>query len=263
LPPVVPSELLAFAHALADRAGEISLAAFRQGLSVERKADRTPVTEADRGAEAALRQMVEATYPAHGIVGEEYGSDRPDAEFVWVFDPIDGTKAFITGNPQFGNLIALMHEGKPVLGVINMPAQGDRWLGATGHPTAFRDRRGEEPCRTRPCRSLAEATFRTISPDLFHGAREPVYRRIKESVGLMLYGGDCFSYGQVASGWLDLVVEAGLGVYDYLALVPVVEGAGGLMCDWEGNRLGLQSDGRVLCLGDPNLGDEVLELLAA
>jgi len=262
VPPAVPTEFIAFAHSLADRAGEIALAAFRQGLSVERKADRTPVTEADRGAEAALRQMVEAAYPAHGIVGEEYGSDRPEADYVWVFDPIDGTKAFITGNPQFGNLIALMHEGKPVLGAINMPAQGDRWLGAIGHPTTFRDRRGEELCRTRPCPALSEATFRTISPALFRG-REELHRRIVESVQLALYGGDCFSYGQVASGWLDLVIEAGLGVYDYLALVPVVEGAGGLMCDWQGNRLGLQSDGRVLCLGDPALGDEVLELLAA
>jgi histidinol phosphatase-like enzyme (inositol monophosphatase family) len=258
-----PEELVAFAHRLADRAGEISLAAFRQNLAVERKADRTPVTEADRAAEAALRQLVESHYPAHGVVGEEYGSDKPEAEYVWVFDPIDGTKAFITGNPQFGNLIALLHEGRPILGVINMPAQQDRWLGAQGRPTLFRDRRGEEPCRTRPCKSLGEATFRTLSPELFHGEREPVYRRIKAAVGLALYGGDCFSYGQVASGWLDLVVEAGLGVYDYLALVPVVEGAGGLMCDWRGRRLGLQSDGKVLCLGDPTLGDEVLELLAA
>jgi inositol-phosphate phosphatase/L-galactose 1-phosphate phosphatase/histidinol-phosphatase len=262
LPAALPGEFLAFAHSLADKAGAISLAAFRQGLSVERKADRTPVTEADRGAEAALRQMVEAAYPAHGIVGEEYGSERSDAEFVWVFDPIDGTKAFITGNPQFGNLIALMQDGRPVLGVINMPAQGDRWLGALGHPTTFRDRHGEQPCRTRACPTLAEATFRTGSPAMFDGGREDLHRRLAGAVQLALYSGDCFSYGQVASGWLDLVVEAGLGVYDYLALVPVVEGAGGLMCDWQGNRLGLKSDGRVVCLGDPSLGDEVLELLA-
>ena len=263
MPATCPDELVAFAHRLADRAGEISLAAFRQGLTVERKADRSPVTEADRSAEAALRQMIEASYPAHGVVGEEYGSDRADAEFVWVFDPIDGTKAFITGNPQFGNLIALMHQGRPILGVINMPAQQDRWLGAKGHPTRFRDRRGEQLCRTRPCPRLADATFRTISPELFAGGLEAVHERLRSTVQLALYGGDCFSYGQVASGWLDLVVEAGLGVYDYLALVPVVEGAGGLMCDWQGQRLGLQSDGRVLCVGDPALGDEVLELLAA
>ena len=262
MPAACPGEFLAFAHRLADRAGEISLGAFRQGLSVERKADRTPVTEADRGAEAALRQMVNAAYPAHGIVGEEYGSERADAEFVWVFDPIDGTKAFITGNPQFGNLIALMQDGRPVLGVINMPAMGDRWLGAQGHPTTFRDRLGERVCRTRSCASLAEATFKTISPSMFRG-REELHRRLTDSVQLALYGGDCFSYGQVAAGWVDLVIEAGLGVYDYLALVPVVEGAGGLMCDWQGNRLSLKSDGRVICLGDPGLGDEVLELLAA
>jgi histidinol phosphatase-like enzyme (inositol monophosphatase family) len=218
VPAACPSEFLAFAHRLADRAGEISLAAFRQGLSVERKADRSPVTEADRGAEAALRQMVQAAYPAHGIVGEEYGSERSEAEFVWVFDPIDGTKAFITGNPQFGNLIALMHDGRPVLGVINMPAQGDRWLGAVGHATVLRDRSGERACRTRPCPSLAEATFRTISPATFRG-HEETHQRLANSVQLALYGGDCFSYGQIAAGWLDLVVEGGLGVYDFLALV--------------------------------------------
>ncbi len=257
-----PDEFLALAERLAEAAAGVALTHFRRGVAVENKADQSPVTLADRGAEAAMRALVAETYPQHGIVGEEYGAERAEAEYVWVFDPIDGTKAFITGNPQFGNLIALMRDGVPILGIINMPAQNERWIGAMGHPTRFRDARGEEVCRVRPCASLAEATFRTISPALFDGGNEHLHGAIKSGVRLALYGGDCFSYGQVASGWIDLVVEAGLGVYDYLALVPVVEGAGGIMSDWQGKALSLQSDGRVVACGDRRCHAETLALLA-
>ena len=256
-----PPAYVALAGRRADAAGAVSLRYFRQALEVEDKHDASPVTIADRTAEATLRDLVAQACPDHGIVGEEFGSERADAEYVWVFDPIDGTKAFITGNPQFGNLIALMRDNQPILGVINMPAQGDRWVGALGHPTTFRDARGTRPCRVRPCGAMREATFRTISPALFKG-REALHAAIRDRVRLALYGGDCFSYGQVAAGWLDLVIEAGLGVYDYLALVPVVEGAGGLMCDWQGKPLGLGSDGRVVAAGDRRVQAEALDLLA-
>jgi len=256
-----PEAFVAFAGQLADAAGRVSMEYFRQALEIEDKHDASPVTIADRTAEARLREMVAKAYPAHGIVGEEFGSERADAEYVWVFDPIDGTKAFITGNPQFGNLVALMRDNQPILGVINMPAQGDRWVGALGHPTTFRDARGTRVCRVRPCDSMGAAAFRTISPGLFKG-REQLHSAISDRVRLALYGGDCFSYGQVASGWLDLVIEASLGVYDYLALVPVVEGAGGIMSDWQGRRLGLGSDGCVIAAGDARVQAEALELLA-
>jgi len=263
-----PEAFVALGERLADVAGSIALEYFRRQVAVERKHDQSPVTVADRSAEAAMRRLVEEHYPEHGIVGEEFGAERAEADYVWVFDPIDGTKAFITGNPQFGNLIALMHEGRPILGIINMPAHGapglgERWVGAAGRPTRFKDARGEEESQVRPCAGLAEATFRTISPGLFARGHETQYRRLVSEVRLALYGGDCFSYGQVASGWLDLVVEAGLGVYDYLALVPVVEGAGGIMSDWQGKPLSLASDGRVIAAGDRRCHAETLALLAA
>lgn len=258
-----PEAFIALAGRLADTAGAVSLEWFRRAFEIESKADLSPVTIADRNAEAALRKLVGEVYPEHGVVGEEYGADRPDAEYVWVFDPIDGTKAFVTGNPQYGNLIALLHRGEPLLGVINMPAQGDRWIGARGWPTTFTDARGTLECRVRPCPSLEGAVFRTISPQLFAGPLEAPYRTLVGRVRQALYGGDCFSYGQVASGWLDLVVEANLGVYDYLPLVPVIEGAGGLMTDWRGRPLSLASDGRVVAAGDPACHAEALQLLAA
>lgn len=263
VPAACPAEIVAFAETLADAAGRVSLEYFRRPLEIESKGDLSPVTIADRTAEATLRALVAKAYPEHGIVGEEFGSERADAEYVWVFDPIDGTKSFITGNPQFGNLIALTRDQRPILGIINMPAQDERWIGAAGHPTLFQDRRGRQACRVRPCAGLAEATFRTISPAIFENGQEHKHEAIKRSVKLALYSGDCFSYGQVASGWIDLVVEAGLGVYDYLALVPVLEGAGGLMCDWQGRPLGLDSDGRVVAAGDPRVRDEILALLGA
>jgi histidinol phosphatase-like enzyme (inositol monophosphatase family) len=261
LPGACPQPFIELAERLADAAGRVSLEYFRRPLAVESKQDTSPVTVADRGAEATLREMVAKAFPEHGIVGEEFGAERADAEYDWVFDPIDGTKAFITGNPQFGNLIALMQDNRPILGVINIPAQGDRWVGALGHPTTFSDARGRHRCQVRPCASMAEGIFRTISPQLFKG-REALHQAIQDRMKLALYGGDCFSYGQVASGWVDLVIEAGLGVYDYLALVPVIEGAGGVMSDWQGRPLGLQSDGRVVAAGDRRVQAEALALLA-
>lgn len=243
-------ELIDFAGALADIAGAIALSYFRKPFDIHDKADASPVTIADRSAEEEMRKAISARFPGHGIFGEEHGAHRPDAEFVWVLDPIDGTKAFITGNPQFGNLIALLHQGRPVLGVINMPAQRERWVGAKGHPTRFTDFRGTEEARARPCAKLEEATLRCISPELFQGANSEAFGRVVPKVARRLYGGDCFSYGQLASGWLDLVIEASLQPYDYLPLVPVIEGAGGLLTDWAGKALSLSSDGRVLAAGD-------------
>ncbi len=255
-----PSEFITFAHRLADRAGEISLEHFRIPLMVERKGDLSPVTVADRGAEEALRQLVADHYPEHGVVGEEFGPHQAEAEFVWVFDPIDGTRAFTSGNPQFGNLVALLHGGRPILGVINMPAQNERWIGAAGRGTRHRDDRGERQVRTRACSALDQAIFRTQVLML----KEPeVFQRVRSQVGDTYFGGDCFAFGQVASGWLDLVVDADLGTYDFLPLVSVVEEAGGLMSDWQGAPLSLKSDGRVVAAGDSALHTRTLEVLAA
>ncbi|MEO1191749.1 MAG: inositol monophosphatase family protein [Pseudomonadota bacterium] len=254
-----PEEFVTFAKTLAQRAGEISLDHFRVEVAVERKGDLSPVTAADRGAEAALRELVAARYPSHGVVGEEFGPHQEDAEFVWVFDPIDGTRAFVSGNPQFGNLIALTQGGRPLVGVINMPAQGDCWIGATGHGTQLIDAEGSRPAKTRACAKLSDAVLRA---QLLPLTEPEGLDLLRPKVADSLLSGDCFSYGQLASGWLDLVAESGLYAFDFMALVPVVEGAGGVITDWQGQPLGMESDGRALASGDPALHQQALEVLA-
>lgn len=262
-----PAAFIELAGRLADAAGDITRRYFRSGVAVDDKPDSTPVTIADRGAEARLREMIAAACPDHGVVGEEYGSDRPDAAYVWVLDPIDGTKAFITGNPLYGTLIALLRDGRPILGVIDMPVLGERWTGAAGRPTLFRSAGpnavgGETPARVRACPDLGHAVLRCTTPAMFRGEAAAAFARLSAATRLTLYGGDCFSYGQLANGWVDLVVEADLGTYDYMALVPVVTGAGGLATDWQGRPLGLESDGRVVFAGDAALHRASLALLA-
>lgn len=261
-----PQAFVELAERLADVAGEIALRYFRSGLTVEQKADESPVTQADREAEAAMRRLLAEQVPDHGIVGEEHGVEAEDAEFVWVVDPIDGTKAFITGNPLFGTLVALARHGQPILGVVNLPALGERWIGAAGRVTRHRDRSGSErEVRVRPCEGLEQAILRCTSPEMFaEGSDEAAaFGRLRAAARLALYGGDCFCYTQVASGWADLVVEAGLKPYDFMALLPVVQGAGGVACDWEGQPLHLGSDGRVVFAGDERVRAAAVKRLAS
>jgi len=252
-------EFLALATALAEESGAIVTRYFRRALAVEDKADLSPVTVADREAEAAMRRRIKAAFPGHGIVGEEHGAERADADYVWVLDPIDGTKSFITGKPLFGTLIALLHEGRAILGVIDHPALGERWTGAAGTPT----RHNGKAVRTRPCAALVGAAVYSTSPFMFAQAADAAaYERLRQGVKLALFGADCYAYGLVASGFADLVVEASLKPYDYCAVIPVVEGAGGVISDWQGRPLGLGSDGRVLAAGDGRAHAEALALLA-
>ena len=260
--PPCPEAYVALATRMADAARAVTLRHFRTGLEVMDKADESPVTVADREAETLLRGLAAEACPDHGLVGEEHGSERPDAEFVWVFDPIDGTKRFITGNPLFGTLIALLRGGAPILGVIDMPALGERWVGAAGRPTVMTDRAGVREARVRSCSELSKAVQTSTAPDMFEGADAAAFARVEKAVKLLLYGGDCFNYGSLASGYTDLVIEAGLGVYDHLALVAVVQGAGGIITDWRGSPLGLESDGRVVAAGDPRVHAAALERLA-
>jgi histidinol-phosphatase len=254
----VDAALIAFANGLADTAGEIVRRYFRRGVAVEDKPDTSPVTIADREAEAALRALIEQRFPDHGILGEEHGAVRADAERVWVLDPIDGTKSFISGVPLFGTLIALAEHGVPVLGVIDQPISRERWVGARGHRSTLNG----APISTRPCPALASATLFATSPDMFKGADADGFQRLKSAVKLARFGGDCYAYGLLAAGFVDLVVEAGLKPYDYAALVPVIAGAGGSMTDWQGRPLGLASEGRVLACGDPRLARAARGLLA-
>ena len=254
----VPDELVEFAGRLADASGAIAMRLFRSGISFELKPDRSPVTVADQQAEAAIRRLIGATYPEHGVIGEEYGEDRRDAEFVWVLDPIDGTKSFITGRPTFGTLIALTHEGRPLLGVIDHPALRERWVGARGHPTLMNGL----SVRTRPCPDPANAALYASSPHLFVGDAEAAFARVRTVTRQVLYGSDCYAFGLVASGFADLQVDARLGIHDYLAAVAVIEGAGGTMTDWDGRPLTLASGDRVIAAGDAGLHEQVLELLS-
>lgn len=256
-----PDGFLALAGRLAGAARAVARRHFRQGLAVEDKADESPVTRADREAEAAMRELIAAAHPDHGIHGEEFGVDNPGAEFVWVLDPIDGTKRFITGNPLFGSLIALLQGGRPILGIIDMPILEERWVGAAGHATRFTDRTGAREARTRSCPSLAAATLLSTAPEMFRGADGEGFQRLRRAAKLTLYGGDCFNYGLLSSGFADLVVEADLKPYDYLAHAPIITGAGGVMTDWQGRPPGLESDGRVLCAGDRRCHEEAISLL--
>jgi histidinol phosphatase-like enzyme (inositol monophosphatase family) len=250
---------LALAESLADAARAVVRRYFRRPLAVDDKSDLSPVTIADREAETAMRRLIEERFPEHGILGEEHGAVRAEAEHLWVLDPIDGTKSFISGIPLFGTLIALLHRGRPVLGVIDQAILGERWVGALGRPTTLNGAR----VATRPCAALDRATlFSTAPQSMFQGADALGFARLGAAVKLLRTGADCYAYAQLASGFIDLVVEAQLKPYDYFALVPVIAGAGGVMTDWRGEALDLAADGRVFACGDPGLAAEARRLLA-
>lgn len=256
-------EDLKLANALADAAGSVIRPLFRGDWESERKADRSPVTEADRAAEAAMRAIIEKERPDDGIIGEEYGKRNENAGRQWVLDPIDGTISFMAGRPIFGTLIALMQDGWPVLGIIDQPVARERWAGRIGEGTTFNGK----PVRTRSCKSLEEAVLATSSPHYFDAESAEAYMQLAQAVGgnerqgTIVYGGDCYNYGLLAGGHLDVVCEQGLEIYDYGALVPIVEGAGGTVSDWQGNPLDAGSDGTIIALGDPARLDDVLEAM--
>ncbi len=250
-------QLLTFAETLADVARPLAKAHFRALVSVEAKSDRTPVTAADRAIERALRERIAASFPAHGVLGEEEGADRVDAEWLWVIDPIDGTKAFATGNPMFGTLIGLLHRGEPVVGVLDAPALGERWSAALGLG-AFHD---GTPIHVRRERRLDEAVLYCTTPDpVLHHAG---HRQLRAAVQWTSYGGDCLAYAFVAMGGADLVVDRGLRPYDWCALVPIVTQAGGVFTDWRGAPLHLGSDGSVIAASCSALAEAASAKLAA
>lgn len=253
-------EDISLANRLADAAGAAIKPFFRSDFSYEAKGDASPVTEADRAAEAAIRSILDAECPHDAIIGEEYGEKPGTSGRTWVLDPIDGTVSFMAGRPIFGTLIALLADDWPVLGVIDQPISRERWVGATGRETTLNDR----PVRTRSCRSLVDATLASTGPQYFgeHDTEHFMALAAKTAHKRMVWGGDCYNYGLLATGQIDLVVEAGLKLHDFAALVPVIEGSGGLMCDWTGEPLHAESDGRVIALGDSARLEDVLESLA-
>jgi len=230
-------------------------------MSVEEKADRSPVTMADRAAEQAMRSVLAANFPEHGLFGEEAGRERPDARLCWVLDPIDGTRAFITGRPLFGTLIALLDQGHPILGLIDQPITGERWIGLAGAPTRFSGPLGGV-AGCRPCPELARAELSCTMPEMFSAAEFACFARLRSACRRTSWGGDCYAYGLLALGLIDVIAESSLRPWDWPALVPIVEGAGGRITDWQGCPLAPDGSGQVLAVGDPTLLEPALALLA-
>lgn len=254
-----PQEFIDLANDLADTAGPIARLYFRSDIEIDRKSDASPVTIADREVESAMRDLITERFPDHGIFGEEHGSENLDAEFVWVLDPIDGTGAFVTGMPIFGTLIALMHRDQPLLGIIDMPVLRERWVGGLGMETTFNG----ALCRTRPATSLSEASVYTFSPDSFDRPDLGRFDRVRKVARTVRYGGDCYSYGLLASGHVDVVIDANMKPYDYCAMLAPIQAAGGRITDWHGQPLDLNSDGHVLACASEQLHAEVSKLLTS
>jgi inositol-phosphate phosphatase / L-galactose 1-phosphate phosphatase / histidinol-phosphatase len=250
-------EWLAFADGLADTAHDMLAAAGRVRPETTVKPDRTFVTTLDAEIELQLRALIEARYPGHGILGEEGDATGLDAECVWVLDPIDGTAPFIAGVPVYGTLISLMVGGRPVLGIIDMAATADRWTGAQGRPT----RHTGGPVRTRACDALDKAILTSSNPDFFADDERPALDALRRATAWRIYGGCCMAYGLLASGRTDVACDTSFKVWDYAPFVPIIEGAGGVITDWEGQPLGLNSGPRILAAGDPARHRDALELV--
>lgn len=253
----VSAALASFAEELADASGKILGPAGNRRPEVEIKADASPVTETDKAVELRLREMIVERYPEHGILGEEHGALNPDAEFVWALDPIDGTLAFVAGVPVYGTLIGLAHQGEPVFGVIDHPATSDRWVGGPG----FGARWNGTEVSTRPCASLDRAFLTTSNPDLYTPAELAAFNRVRDTAQFTLYGGSCYSYGLLAGGRTDLAIDSGLDIFDIFAVAAVLEGAGGVLSDWDGKRIDLDWRGRIVAAGNAGIHAEALSLL--
>ncbi len=250
-----------FVRDLARVSGEAILPFFRSSIGVENKAGKgafDPVTEGDRAGEAAMRRMIRQTFPAHGIIGEEHGTENAEAEHVWVLDPIDGTRAFIAGIPLWGTLIGLARHGRPVFGMMHQPFIREKFWG-DGAAARYEGPAGERALRTRPCETLSAATIMTTSPKLFDAETIGRYQTVEAACRTYRYGADCYAYCMLAAGHVDLVVEAGLKPYDILALVPIIEGAGGIVTTWDGGSAA--GGGRIVAAGDRRIHAEALKLL--
>ncbi|KAK4752094.1 hypothetical protein SAY87_020892 [Trapa incisa] len=254
------------ANRVADAAGEVIRKYFRNKFEILDKVDLSPVTIADQAAEESMTSIILENFPSHAIYGEENGWRCKEncADYVWVLDPIDGTKSFITGKPLFGTLIALLHKGKPVLGVIDQPVLKERWIGMKGRKTTFN---GLE-ISTRLCPKLSHAYLYTTSPHLFDGEAEQAFSRVRNKVKVPLYGCDCYAYALLASGFVDLVIESGLKPYDFLSLIPVIEGAGGVITDWKGQQLYWEASPNshatsfnIVAAGDKSVHKQALDAL--
>jgi myo-inositol-1(or 4)-monophosphatase len=254
-------DFAAFVDELATVSGETIRPFFRSALGIENKSRSggfDPVTAADRAAEAAMRALIKRTFPEHGILGEEFDAERPDAEYVWILDPIDGTKSFICGMPAWGTLIALTRRGEPIYGMMHQPFTREQFTG-DGKAASYRGPAGDRALRTRPLAALDEAVLLTTSPLLMRETDRRAFRRVEEAVQLSRYGGDCYAYCMLAAGHVDLVIETELKPYDVLPLIPIIEGAGGVITTWDNGRP--HKGGKIIAAGDKRVHAEAMTLL--
>ncbi|HEX5508407.1 MAG TPA: histidinol-phosphatase [Pseudolabrys sp.] len=255
-------DFAAFVDELATASGDIILPFFRTALSIENKQPGgfDPVTAADRAAENVMRNLIRRSFPGHGILGEEYGAERTDAEYVWVLDPIDGTKSFIAGLPAWGTLIALMRFGEPVFGMMHQPFTRERFSG-DGGAAHYRGLAGKRELHVRACGNIGEALLATTSPLLMNEADRAHFRRVENKVQLSRYGGDCYAYCMLAAGHIDLVIETELKPHDIVPLIPIIAGAGGIVTTWENGPA--QNGGRIVAAGDRRVHAAALEILGS
>lgn len=262
-PAAAAPAFVACAHDLADRAAAATLPHFRMPIAVDNKAQAglyDPVTDADRGAEAAIAAHLAATFPEHGLEGEEFGIVRPAAQYRWVVDPIDGTRAFITGSPMWGTLIGLLDGGRPVAGLMDQPFTGERFWSDGVRSFARRSGEAARDLRTRNCGGISDAVLMTTDPGLFaDGVERTGFEALRAAVRMTRYGGDCYAYALLAMGYVDVIVECGLKPYDIVALIPIIEAAGGIVTDWSGGTAA--GGGRIVACGDTTLHGAVLARL--
>jgi myo-inositol-1(or 4)-monophosphatase len=253
-------DFTSFVDTLASASGETILPFFRTALAVENKLSRgfDPVTAADRAAEDAMRTLIRKNFPAHGILGEEYGSERTDAEYVWVLDPIDGTKSFIAGMVAWGTLIGLMRFGEPVYGMMHQPFTRERFTGDSG-AAHYRGPAGNRDMHVRKCTGLADALLFTTSPLLMNEADRRSFGKLESKAKLSRYGGDCYAYCMLAAGHIDLVIETEIKPHDIVPLIPIIVGAGGIVTTWENGPA--QAGGRIVAAGDARTHAAALQLL--
>lgn len=258
----IPAEMADYAFKIATEAGRLGMQWFRKPVSIDIKEDQSPVTEADRAVEALLRDRLRAAFPEHAILGEEFGLEGQSGVPTWVVDPIDGTRSFITGWPIWGTLMALISGDCPQLGIVHMPALGETWVASAGNGCRFHGADGtDSAARSSSCETLAEARFYTTSPDYFDSSERPHYEAIRAASRVQRFGGDCYGYGLLASGHIDLIVESRLQPYDFLAIAPVVTEAGGVITDWQGKALTIGSGEQVIAAATPELHREALAFL--
>ena len=259
---MLTQEIINFANHLADIASEISKKYYRIENGEIAKDDDSPVTKADREIEEKIREAIFKNYPTHGIIGEEYGNYQENSDFVWIIDPIDGTSSFIVGRPIFGNLISLVIRNKVTLGIINQPINSERWIGIEGLGSWFNGTK----IKTRNCQNISEAVLSSSSPFFFKDNNKTIFEKIctltkYQKIGGVVYGGDCYAYGCLASGFVDLIIEPELKIYDFASHIPIIKNAGGVITDWEGNELKIESNVRLIASATPKLHEEVLKII--